>query len=593
MSEAAARAARERSEQEREPRRFIAKRSHLSALPLGVVSALIAVALLAVACRGGEPGVGAPETSPDSEDSLSRQAAAVELSPDGDGSSEDSSGPAGKSPGEPSASGEPDGELAEEALPPGAGPDGSTSSEGDACPEELLDLDFQCLLVAVPVDRNDPESGVIDISVVIRPGRAGSSRLPMAVLQGGPGGASSGLAAYLPSRPHPQVFIDQRGTGFGGVDFSCPEVLEVLPELLAATREEARAIEAEAYGRCADRLSGHPALAHTTTAAHAADVVDVMAALGYERWLVYGVSYGTTIALEVLRDPPDGLLGAVLDGVFPPDLDLDRDIAFAAERAMGELDEACVADPACAAILAEAPGGEGATVSGLLYVLIAEGNIEPFTVSLAASDTSVGEAVDVWMDGDSVASLLFEILYVEDWIGLVPSLVARLVGGDEAALQLLAVLGVELSVYSLGSNASGTYFAVTCADRLPFTSGPPAPNKGGPFAAAVIGEGVAAGCEQWPVAPSPPSVAEPVTSDLPVLLLSGRFDPITPPDFAKAAAERLAAATLVVRDGSSHGTWGFDGCINRIVDDFATDPSRPVDTSCAEEPRPLEWIPIR
>ena len=564
----------------------------IGALPTRVVAALVAVALLAAACSGGEPGVGAPETNPDSQDSLSSEAAAAELALDGDGSSEESSGPADKSPAEPSASGEPVGELAEEALSPGAGLDGSTSSEGNACPEELLDLDLQCLLVAVPVDRNDPESGVIDISVVIRAGRAGSSLPPMAVLQGGPGGASSDLAAYLPGTPHPQVFIDQRGTGFGSVDFSCPEVLEVLPELLAATTEEAGAIEAEAYGRCVDRLSGHPALAHTTTAAHAADVVDVMAALGYERWLVYGVSYGTTIALEALRDPPDGLLGAVLDGVFPPDLDLDRDIAFAAERVMGELDEACLADPACVSILAEAPGGEGATVSGLLSVLITEANVEPFTVSLAASDTSVGEAVDVWMDGDSVASVLFEILYVEDWIGLVPSLVARLVGGDEAVLQLLAVVGVELSVYSLGSNALGTYFAVTCADRLPFTSGPPAPHEVGPFAAAVIGEGIAAGCEQWPVAPSPPSVAEPVTSDLPVLLLSGRFDPITPPDFAAAAAEHLAAATLVVRDGSSHGTWGFDGCINRIVDDFVADPSSPVDTSCAEKLRPLGWIPI-
>ena len=488
---------------------------------------------------------------------------------------------------------EPAGERAEEALPPGAGLDGNAPSEGNACPEELPDLDLQCLLVAVPVDRNDPESGVIDISVVIRPGREGSSLPPMAVLQGGPGGASSDLAAYLPSRPHPQVFIDQRGTGFGSVDFSCPEVLEVLPELLAATRKEAGAIEAEAYDRCVDRLSGHPALAHTTTAAHAADVVDVMAALGYERWLVYGVSYGTTIALEVLRDPPDGLLGAVLDGVFPPDLDLDRDIAFAAERAMGELDEACAADPACVSILAEAPGGDGATVSGLLSVLITEFNAEPFTVSFVASDTSMGETVNVWMDGDAVASVLFEILYVEAWIGLVPSLVAGLASRYEAASQLLAVLGVELSVYSLGSNASGTYFAVTCADRLPFTSGPSAPDEVGPFAAAVIGEGIAAGCEQWPVAPSPPSVGEPVTSDLPVLLLSGRFDPITPPDFAAAAAEYLAAATSVVRDGSSHGTWGFDGCIDRIVDDFVADQSSPVDTSCAEDLRPLGWIPIR
>ena len=460
------------------------------------------------------------------------------------------------------------------------------------CPAEQSDPVLECGLVTVPVDRGDPTSGTINISVVVRPGSGDATLPPLAVLQGGPGGASSDLAVYLPSRSHPQVFIDQRGTGFGSADFSCPEVLEALPELLEATKDEADAIESEAYGRCVDRLSDHPALAHTTTAALAADVADAMAGLGYGRWFVYGVSYGTTIALEMLRDPPDGLAGAVLDGVYPPTLDLDRDIALAAQRVMGELDVACAADPACVAVLADAPGGERATVSGLASEVIARVNAEPFTVSLGARDTSIGEDVDVWLDGDSVASVLHEILYVEDWIGLVPGLVAGLARGSESAATLLAFLGVELSAISLDANALGTYFAVTCADRLPFTSGPPPAEEVGDFAAAIIGEGVAAGCERWPVDPSPPSAAEAVTSDLPVVLLSGRFDPITPPDFAAAAAEHLGRSTSVVRDGASHGTWGFDSCVDGIVTDFMADPAASPDISCAEEQRLLNWIPI-
>jgi pimeloyl-ACP methyl ester carboxylesterase len=193
--------------------------------------------------------------------------------------------------------------------------------------------------VAVPVDRADPASGTTEISVVVRTGNGDGSMPPLVVVQGGPGGASSEMAAYLPVRPHMQVFVAQRGTGFGSADFSCPEVLEALPPLLEATSDEADAIEAETLGRCVDRLSGHPVLPHTTTASHAADVADVLAGLGHGRWFVYGVSYGTTIALELLRDPPAGLAGAVLDGAYPLDLDLDRDIAFAAQRIMGELDE--------------------------------------------------------------------------------------------------------------------------------------------------------------------------------------------------------------------------------------------------------------
>jgi pimeloyl-ACP methyl ester carboxylesterase len=219
-------------------------------------------------------------------------------------------------------------------------------------------------------------------------------------------------------------------------------------------------------------------------------------------------------------------------------------------------------------------------------------NAEPFTVSLGVEETSIGEDLDVWLDGDSVASVLFEILYVEDWIGLVPGLVAGLARGDETALNLLTILGVELSAHSLRSSALGTYFAVTCADRLPFTSGPPPSQEVGNFAAAVVGDGIAAACERWPVDASPPSAGESVISDLPVLLLSGRFDPITPPDFAVRAAEHLETATLVVRDGASHGTWGFDRCVDGIVTDFMADPLAAPDTSCIDEARPLTWIPI-
>ena len=172
-----------------------------------------------------------------------------------------------------------------------------------------------CALATVLIDRTDPSLGTTDLSLVIWPGagdgqNAGEPPLtggrssdrevvPLAVLQGGPGGASSDLLAYYLRRPYPQVFIDQRGTGFGSAAFDCPESGEALPEVLSASGPRALEIELDAYGRCAERLSEHPMLSHTNTANHAADVIDVMTALGHPSWCVYGVSYGTTIALEV------------------------------------------------------------------------------------------------------------------------------------------------------------------------------------------------------------------------------------------------------------------------------------------------------
>ena len=624
LSEAVARAARERSEQERETPRCTARRHDLPAHVLRLAAVLTAAAFFAAACGTARPGVDtaepelrAAEAPPEvaaAEASVEERAKSEKPSTDGEesavGDSSTGAGSddavAGDEEGDVAAAGDgaASGDVA--VVGDGSAADGGSSDssaiavdsktlgiKGVDCPFELVGLGLTCSLATVPIDRDDPSSGTIDISVAVRPGTGDDSLPPLAVLQGGPGGASSDLAFILPTRPYAQVLIDQRGTGFGSVDFTCFEFVDILPELLEATRQQALPMEREAYGRCSDRLAANPALLHTTTAALAADVVDVMDALGHDQWLVYGVSYGTTIALEVLRDPPAGLMGAVLDGVFPSTLDLDVDTAFAAERVLAELDAVCAADPACTAILAEAPAGEGGSLSELLSDVIDSINALPTVISLSASETTVGEPLDVWIDGDAVASVVFQMLYADYLAALVPAVLAGLATGEGPGGGLLALVGVELAADSAANAAFGTLLAITCSERLPFTSGPP--EDMGDFAAAVLGDGVAEGCESWTVhPPSLPAVA-PVESDLPVLLVSGRFDPITPPEFADMAAENLPAATHIVSSVRGHGiwVWNLDGCIDRIVADFLNDPGTPLDTSCALQERPLRWQPLR
>ena len=90
------------------------------------------------------------------------------------------------------------------------------------CAEFLARTGLRCVLVTVPIDRADPAAGNTQVSVAIRPGTGDESLAPLAVLQGGPGGASSELAPFLPSRPYAQVFIDQRGVGFRQLQFLVP-----------------------------------------------------------------------------------------------------------------------------------------------------------------------------------------------------------------------------------------------------------------------------------------------------------------------------------------------------------------------------------
>ena len=469
------------------------------------------------------------------------------------------------------------------------------------CPEHMAGAGLRCVWVIVPIDRADPAAGNMGISAIIRPGTGDGSLPPLAVLQGGPGGASSDLALLLASRPHAQVLIDQRGVGFGSYNSWCPELLGVLVEMVEATRERADAIGSGAAGECSDRLRQDPGFASISTDAHAADVVDVMVALGYEQWLLYGVSYGTTIGLEVLRDAPAGLAGAVLDGVYPANLDVDAAIVEGAERVVRELDTECSDDPVCSAILAEASGERTATMEGLLAMLIDRFNADPMVVHLPANETTMMEPIDALIDGDSVAGVVFQMLYNEFTATLVPGVLAGLErppdpdrveeDGVVTAPKLVASIGVEVASQQFHSGAPSTFAAVACAEGLPHASGPPSGISD--FAAAVVGEGLAKQCEPWTVAESPlPS--EPVRSDLPVLLISGWFDPITPPSFAEAAAEHLPHSTHVVSRTRGHGiwVWGYDNCVDRIVTDFLAEPGAGLDTACALEDRPLRWQPL-
>ena len=441
-----------------------------------------------------------------------------------------------------------------------------------------------CALATVPVDRADPSLGVVDVSLIVWPADGSTTHdgAPLAVLQGGPGGASTDMVAYYPRRPYAQVFIDQRGTGFGSSDFDCPELDDVLVETLEADIDDAERIQLDAYRRCYARISDDPVMEHTDTAAHAADVADVMAALGADRWFVYGVSYGTTIALEVLRASPEGLAGAVLDGVYPPDLDLHADLAFSARRALDEFHEACAESASCSAMVQE--GDLRAMVEGLIRRL----DDDPIRVTLNAADTRLGESVDVFVDGESLAGLLFQLMYNDQTAVTVVSLMAALAADVAEMDRYLAIFAVEYALLIHESNDEGVYFSANCADRMPFASEPP--EGMGIFEAAVLGEGIADVCGVWDVPASPSTAASPVISDLPVLLLSGRFDPIAPPDLADRAARNLSDSVHVVRDGRSHGVWLGDDCIEGIVADFLADPQSELDTACADEPMPLSWL---
>lgn len=459
----------------------------------------------------------------------------------------------------------------------------SVAVEQVDCPSTLDrdDVDLACGLVTVPIDRADGSAGSTRITIATLAGYDTGFATPVAVLQGGPGGASTGLGSWFPQQPFTQVFVDQRGAGFVGPDFDCPEIESALGRVMGSGSIEAGVLAENAYDDCARRLDQDPVLEHTHTDAHADDVVDVMTALGHRRWVAYGVSYGSTIGLELLRDAPTGLVGVVLDGVYPPELDADAGLVFSATRALDAIDVACAAETLCRGYLADG------SVRDTLERVMDELDDDPMVVPLAANEIGFTESVDLVLDGRRVAELSFLLMYHESFIRYLPAVIGALDDRDVSAARWLALTGARQLVNGQAANDEGTYFAVQCHDRLPFTDGPGDVVE--PFASAVVPTGLDEGCEEWERTPGAPAVAEPVVSTVPALLLSGEFDPITPPIYAENVADDLASATLVTQGGRGHGIWYGDECIAGLVQRFVEDPARELDTECAERGVVVEW----
>ena len=95
-------------------------------------------------------------------------------------------------------------------------------------------------------------------------------------------------------------------------------------------------------------------------------------------------------------------------------------------------------------------------------------------------------------------------------------------------------------------------------------------------------------CEYWNVTPPEPNVAiEPVTSDLPALMLTGAFDQATPPSLSRAAAERLPNSFFYELP-AGHGLI-LTECALDLIDQFLADPTQAPDASCIGEME-MEWV---
>ncbi|MCY4581522.1 MAG: alpha/beta fold hydrolase [Chloroflexi bacterium] len=457
----------------------------------------------------------------------------------------------------------------------------------------------QCGYLTVPADYGDPAAGTYEIVVAVFPATGEqSSDVPVVYLEGGPGGnaleglAVGGGAVLGPLNESRDVIVfDQRGAGFSEPALSCPETRELTRELISQALPLAEENERylDALQRCRDRFMEEGVdLSLVNSAANAADVNRLRMALGHEQWDIYGVSYGTRLAQNVMRDFPEGVRRVVLDSSYPLEADLFASIALSSERAFRLLLDSCAAESACNE---HYPDLEG-TLTEAFDRLSA--SPEPGEASFSLD----GEVVDTLMTGERLAWLIFEAFYQTDVIPWLPEIISEAAKGNvEPAGLMLSNSLINDAFFSVGMHLS-----TRCADEAAFTTKEAiaASVEASPlFARLQDPEGTYAQdaidtCALWDVQPSPPLENEPVRSDIPTLVLAGEFDPITPPSAGMAVAVNLSNATFVEFPATGHGILLEGDCAKSIINSFLDGDDGP-DASCvsAEFSSPAWVKPLR
>lgn len=439
-----------------------------------------------------------------------------------------------------------------------------------------------CYWLSVPEYRAEFDGEMLRLSVTVLHSTSDKPLPdPVVYLSGGPGGRG-GSPRYWSTTPfisdRDVIVWDQRGTGASDPNMECPEMEVAVLEAFSAAApfEDEVAVMREAVSECRDRLTADGIdFRGFSTVESAADLADLRVALGLEEWNVLGVSYGSRLAQEVLRSHPDGVRSVILDSTYPMDEASASETVVGAQRALDQLADGCAADPACTS----ANGDLRVALDSIVETY----DRDPYrsTVDLGESD---GGEITIAITGADIVAGLFTAMYDTEMIKVLPAAIAALRDGNAGLIDVVALEGIP----TINGLAEGMALSTNCNDAGPLLQDNPdvdadlmaSPGKWSSLV-TVFSTDL---CKIWLDNDAPVvdrAFTDPVDSELPVLILSGTYDPVTSTPEAARVAEALPNSTFVTFDRLGHGIWNTVPCATEITLAYLADPEASLDTSCA------------
>ncbi len=406
--------------------------------------------------------------------------------------------------------------------------------------KEKVESEFGTLLV--PENRSDPQSNLIELAFVRFKNTAKNPGPPIVYLAGGPGGSGiftakgSRFPLFMAFREIADVIaFDQRGTGYSKPNLGCYDRL-ALPLDVAPTREAAIKELRENSRSCASywRDIQRVDLTGYNTNESADDLEDLRKALGVNQISLWSISYGTHLAFATIRRHPKSIHRAILAGTEGPDhtYKLPSNI----QKHLEELAALIKADPEI--------GKEIPDFLGLMKSVFDRLDAQPETVEITDPQTKLKIKV--------IVNKFVMQYIVANNIGTTvtarfPALFYRASKGD---FTNPAQVWLDQSRSEIGSAMS---YMMDCA------SGQTAARREriareakGTLLEDIFNFPFPDICEEWKAPDLGDEFRSPVSSDVPVLFISGTIDARTPISNAEEYRTGFSNSTHMIIEGAVH-----------------------------------------
>lgn len=458
-----------------------------------------------------------------------------------------------------------------------------------AAPQPIAELRHaRCGRLIVPEDRRHGGTRTISLAVAIVAARSPKAKSdPIVWLAGGPGDDAvteipMALAGELNAN-RDVIFMSQRGTYSAKPRLTC----EPLDRVAAKTLDMpyGGAATARAYSdatlKCRRELAARTSdLAAYNTLESADDIEDLRLALRIVKWNVYGISYGTDLALTYMRQHPDGIRSVAIDGVFPPPIAGGVAAWTSAGEGVNAVFKACRAQAACR----KRYGDIGATFRRLVI----QYETSPKTVKIQVPGHS--GKVNVKISGGMLVG--WAVSPGTHVAAKVPASIYALAHGDPTPIAS-AWAAPKLDTAGSGVFSHGLFNGVACGEWIPYEteqSVVAAGRRAFPsFPVSILRDApnlpfMRENCRDWNIAAASPLVRAATKSTLPTLIINAQYDAQTAASFGTYVAKTLPNSTVVTIPNVAHVAFGSpstaaNACAYAIARSFFDAPNK-ADTSC-------------